>query len=308
MISPTGRRQTLAAVRPNVGIAIAYRAKLDALIENMHRSLMWWIGACYRRNEPEIAKLALDAIERLGEDAGVAVKNLPILSVEDGPDAPRHGAVIASDASPAKVLNSVFDRLRRRWLSRFDDLAPDMARRFATQAKDRSDAALRESLRRAGMTVKFTMTRATNDAYQAVIAENVGLIRSIAEQHLTQVQGEVMRSVQAGRDLGALAQTIERQYGVTRRRAALIARDQNNKATAVIQRVRQQELGIQEAVWLHSAGGKEPRPSHVKAGREREVYKIAEGWLDPHMGKRIWPGELINCRCVSRPVLPGTTN
>lgn len=303
MISPTGRRQILAPVRPNVGIGIAYRAKLDALIEDMHRSLMWWIGACYRRNEPEIAKLALDAIERM-EDFGPAPLP-PLLVDEDGPAAPRLGAVIASDASPAKVLDSVFDRLRRRWLGQFDDLAPDMARWFATQAKDRSDAALRGSLRRAGMTVKFTMTRATNDAYQAVIAENVGLIRSVAEQHLTRVQGEVMRSVQAGRDLGTLAQTIEHQYGVTRRRAALIARDQNNKATAVIQRVRQQELGIQEAVWLHSAGGKEPRPSHVKAGREREVYKIADGWYDEAVGRSIWPGELINCRCVSRPILPG---
>jgi uncharacterized protein with gpF-like domain len=92
---------------------------------------------------------------------------------------------------------------------------------------------------------------------------------------------------------------------VTKRRAALISRDQNNKATAVITRVRQQELGVAEAIWVHSTAGKTPRPTHVKAGRERVRYAIAEGWYDPHEKKNVWPGELINCRCVSRAVIPG---
>jgi uncharacterized protein with gpF-like domain len=268
LISPTGKPIALAPTRANVGIEYEYRRKLDALIDEMNHSVLYWIGFHYDANEPEIAKLA-------------------------------------RDASPARTLLDALRELRSRWERRFSDLAGDLARWFAINVKDRSDTSLRASLRRAGFTVRFQTTRAVNDALRATIGENVSLIKSIPSEYLTQVEGHVMRSVQMGRDLGALARTIEYEYGVTRRRAALISRDQNNKATAVVTRVRQQELGITEAVWVHSHAGKVPRPSHVKAGRDRIRYAIATGWFDPDEGEYVWPGTLINCRCVARPIIPG---
>ncbi|KYF05143.1 phage head morphogenesis protein, partial [Salmonella enterica subsp. enterica serovar Typhimurium] len=76
------------------------------------------------------------------------------------------------------------------------------------------------------------------------ITENVNLIRSIPQQHLTQVETLVMQSVGRGRDLKTLTDELEKRYGITRRRAALIARDQNNKATSVMQSARQRSVGI----------------------------------------------------------------
>jgi SPP1 gp7 family putative phage head morphogenesis protein len=266
--SPTGKPLYLPPVRANAGLRVAYNARLEALVEEMNHSLLYWIGAAWKKNEPEVARLALDA-------------------------------------SPARNLLDVIRRLAARWQKRFDELAPDLARWFAVSAQQRSDAALKASLRKAGFTVRFKMSRATNDALQASIGENVGLIKSIPSEYLTQVQGAVMRSVQQGRNLGELAAELENHYGVTRRRAALISRDQNNKLTAVISRTRQQELGITQARWVHSTAGKVPRPSHLKASRERVVFSLADGWYDPDEGKRIWPGELINCRCTAAPIIPG---
>ncbi len=195
-------------------------------------------------------------------------------------------------------------KLTRHWTRRFDDLSANLAKYFATAAADRVDGALAQMLKDAGFAVEWKLTPAANEVMQATIGEQVGLIRSIAQQHLTAVEGLVMRSVTTGGDLKQLTDDLQHQFGVTRRRAALIARDQNNKATATITRVRQQELGITHAVWVHSHGGKEPRPSHLKAGKEGVVYEIAEGWLDPDVGERIWPGTLINCRCVCKPIMP----
>ncbi|MNL73442.1 Phage Mu protein F like protein [compost metagenome] len=94
---------------------------------------------------------------------------------------------------------------------------------------------------------------------------------------------------------------MEKRYAVTKRRAALIARDQNNKATAAITRVRQQGLGIKQAKWMHSRGGKKPRQSHVEANGQ--LYDVDKGmYID---GAWIRPGELINCRCVAQSVIPG---
>lgn len=302
MISPSGRERVLAPVRPNAGIESEYRRRIDALIDEMNHSLLYWIGAAWKKNEPEIAKLARD--ENFGDDLNV--RSDPGVSSLSSVAACPNAATIffAEDASPARSLLDVVHRLVTHWQGRFDELAPNLARWFAISAKDRSDTALRGILKRSGLAVKFHTTRAVNDALQATIGENVGLIKSIASQHLTQIEGAVMRSVQRGADLGFLAEELEHQYGVTKRRAALIARDQNAKATAVVARVRQQELGITEAVWMHSAGGREPRPTHVRAGREHQRFEVNKGWYDPREKRYIWPGELINCRCVSRPVLP----
>lgn len=257
------RRRTINPVRPSAAIEETYRRRLDALLEEMHRSLVYWLTSHYRANEPEIAKLA-------------------------------------ADDSPAVNLRNAFRRLARRWTRRFDDLASDLAKYFATQTAQRSTAALASMLKRGGMSVKFRMSRPVNDAVQASIAENVGLIKSIAQQHLTAVEGHVMRSVQVGRDLGTLTEALHDQFGVTKRRAAFIAQSQNNKMTAVITRTRQIEAGIHECQWLHSGGGRVPRPSHVKAGRDKVRYDPRVGWFDPHEKKYIFPGELINC-------FPGST-
>jgi SPP1 gp7 family putative phage head morphogenesis protein len=210
-------------------------------------------------------------------------------------------APVALDESPAAAMRAAMRKMSRRWQRNFDKGADKLANWFAQKNKDYADVALKGILKDAGFTVEFRMTAPLNDAYQAVIGEQVGLIRSIASQHLTQVEGMVMRSVQQGRDLGTLSNQLQKQFGVTKRRAALIARDQNNKATATITKTRQLELGITQAKWRHSSAGKEPRPSHVHA--DGELYDIAKGmYLD---GVWTWPGVEINCRCTSAPQILG---
>jgi uncharacterized protein with gpF-like domain len=253
----------LRPVHPNVGIRIAYQKALHALIEDMNTSVTHWITASYRANEP----------------------------------------VMAQDALPAAALREAMRKLAARWLHRFEEAAPKLAEYFATQASRRSDAALRSVLRRGGFSVPFKMTRGMRDVLAATIGANVALIKSIPEQYLGEVEGAVMRSVQTGRDLASLTDEIESHYGVTRRRAAFIALDQNNKATSALQEARRAELGIDEAIWQHSGGGKHPRPKHVAASGDR--YKTGVGLPIGDKGQYVLPGTEINCRCVSRAVVKG---
>ena len=100
------------------------------------------------------------------------------------------------------------------------------------------------------------------------------------------------------------AKELQEHYGVTRRRAAFISLDQNNKATASFDRVRQIELGLR-ATWRHSRAGKEPRPTHV--AMDGKEYDPAKGMYDPDPKVRRWilPGELPRCRCFSRAIVKG---
>lgn len=210
-------------------------------------------------------------------------------------------AGIAQDESPAVALRKAARRLHKKWSSKFDALSEDLAREFTEKTLSSTDKSVQKKLSEAGFTVPFKMTDEMRDAYQATIGENVGLIRSIPEQYLTQVETMTMQSVTSGRDLGALTEKIEQQYGVTHRRAALIARDQNNKATSDMVAARQRSIGAKEGIWRHSHGGKTQRPEHVKADGER--FDLSKGLLIK--GKYVMPGKEINCKCGWEMVLPG---
>jgi len=303
--------KVLPPVHPNVGIYSLYRKKLRALIEEMSRSYEHWMHAAYKANEPAISQAA-DSIRR-----SWAVEQVDVVITK--PARPPPGATdfsyveetetrktwLAMDESPAKELEKELRRLGVQWRKKFETAAPALAAWFAKSASRRSDAALRQILKDAGISVEFQMTRAMRDILNATVAGNVAMIRSIPEQYHAQVQDLVMRSVQTGRDLGTLAKELQARYGVTERRAALIAFTQNQMATSAMQRARQTELGIDEAIWLHSHAGKTVRPTHLANDGKR--YKISEGFFDPDpkVRRRIWPGELIRCRCVAKPIVRG---
>lgn len=111
-----------------------------------------------------------------------------------------------------------------------------------------------------------------------------------------------MRGFATGRDLSYITDELVKQTGICRRRAATISRDQSNKLSAVVTQARRVELGLFEAEWVHSHGGKTPRASHVKAGKDRLRFDVREGALID--GEHILPGILVNCRCVSKTILP----
>lgn len=84
----------------------------------------------------------------------------------------------------------------------------------------------------------------------AFTAENVGLIQSIPQQSLQQVQQVVLRGLAAGDRAEDLADSIQERFDVSESRAALIARDQTLKFFADLNRTRQQDLGITHFVWV----------------------------------------------------------
>ena len=256
-----GKAVTLKPVRPNVGVEVAYQRALLDLVDDMNKSVLYWISATYRANPP----------------------------------------AMAMDATPSEALRKTMRKLARRWIKQFDDAATKIANAFATQAQAQAERTMAKVLKDAGFSVPFKPTAAMKDAFDSVLVENVALIRSIPSQQFTAIEGAVMRSVQAGRDLKTLREELLALGAKSKSRAALIARDQNNKATAVITKARRLSLGLTKAKWRHSRGGVHPRKSHVEA--DGTIYDVTVGCLID--GEYIMPGEKINCRCTSSVVIPG---
>ena len=261
--------KTLAPVHPNKGIEKEYARRLEALVDAMHKSVMWYVEQAYKGSEVH-TQLAMD------------------------------------DSSSVK-LDRVIKRLAKYWHKRYTEAAKELAKYFAHTTKQQTDNTLQYILQDSGFSVNFVLTPAINDVLQSTIRENVSLITKMSDQHLKDVEGIVMRSVQMGGDAGYVKKMLMEKYGMTRRRARLIALDQNSKAVAAIVRVRQHEVGIKKAQWLHSHAGKKPRPTHV--AMSMKTYDVVKGMWDKDAhgkGKGDWvhPGELINCRCVSLSIVP----
>lgn len=230
---------------------------------------------------------------------------LALLELHPGVRETLQRTTLAVDADPmnAKRLQRALDKWGNQWIERFDLMATSLSLDFAQRNKNATEVAMSSAFNKAGFTVAFKPTKSITAAYKAVAAEQVGLIKSIAQKFHTDIQTQVWESVKRGGDLKTLSKNIEKTYGVTRRRAALIARDQNVKAKATMEAVRHQELGIKQGIWLHSHGGKVPRPAHVKMNNK--LYDLSKGMWDEDEQKWVQPGELINCGCTMRPYIPG---
>ena len=203
-------------------------------------------------------------------------------------------------------MNDIADRLidlRERWVTTFSDAAVTIAPRFVNAVDSTATKSLKRSIGEKDLPkVKFTMTPEMKQAVDGIVAENVNLIKSIPEKYFTQVQTITLQSITRGRDLQYMTEELQKQFGVTRRRAERIAIDQNNKATAELAKVRQQSLGITKGIWIHSGGGSHPRPKHVKANGQE--FDLDKGLPVGDNGEYVLPGQEINCGCSWKPVLP----
>lgn len=134
----------------------------------------------------------------------------------------------------------------------------------------------------------------------AFVRENVALIQSIDTRYHTEVERLVMDAIRTGRRVEGLREDLRARYGVSRSRAALIARDQVGKVVGQMTRKRQQNAGVEQAKWSTSRDER-VRKTHREV--EGEVYDLdGEGLLVG--GKYLFPGQDYQCRCSSIPVIP----
>lgn len=218
------------------------------------------------------------------------------------PHAEEYFAQDASVSSQARILTNA---IAKKFDQIFAFRAKPLAESTVREADKNSSTALHSSLKdlSGGLSFKTTvLTGELEDVISASVTENVGLIKSIASQYLGSVQGAVMRSITTGNGLQDLVPFLNKQEGITLRRARIIAQDQTRKAYANISKIRMQKLGLKQFEWLHSSGGAEPRKLHIELSGKIFDFDNPPV-IDLKSGERGFPAQLPNCRCRYRPVI-----
>lgn len=270
LVSPTGKPIVVRPTFGNVGVEYWYRDQLNKVL---------------RRSADDLTH-ALELVWR------------------DAPPTIGFAHALAADApSPTLTVQRIMTAWGKRWTARFDKLSLDLSTAFTSKAFRVTEVSMKQAFKAAGFTIEFRPSKRVLEGYRAVVAENVNLIKSVPAQYLKDIQTKVWQSVITGSDMEKLASGIREVYGVSERRAATIARDQTNKAKAVIENTRYKELGLTRARWQHSSAGRVPRPTHV--AMNGKTYDLNKGMYDKDEGEWVFPGQLINCRCTSSPIIPG---
>ena len=129
----------------------------------------------------------------------------------------------------------------------------------------------------------------------AFVERNVALIKNIPDQSLARVETVIRTQIERGASAKEITALVQKELGIAKNRAKLIARDQTNKFMGKITELRQQSLGITEYTWSTS-----------RDERVRELHRTKDGdtfsWDKPPADTG-HPGTEIQCRCVAIPVL-----
>jgi len=261
--------RTLRAVNANPGIRAVYRRALRSMVRAMKEDYEHRLSELYSVLEPRI----------VGD---------------------------AKWRSPLERMQEALDKLSDRWTAKFSSLADKVAPRIVKDVLSRTVKARNSSLRDAGISIplkdKDLEGRLADERVQVLVEANVALIKTIPAKLHGDVQQMVTDAMTFGWPHEKLTEKIAKTFGISERRAGVIARDQTLKATQSLAQALDRELGITEGVWIHVPGKKSSRPTHV--AMDGKKFTLSTGLWDSAVNRWVKPGELICCYCKYRAVVP----
>jgi len=217
----------------------------------------------------------------------------------------------ASIASTARIrLNKLLENVK----SLVNSKSETMVKRMLVGTDKTAKSTLSKSLKElsGGLYIKTDFeTAGTKEVITSSLNANVDLIKTISGSYTEQVRGAVNRSIQEGGGLETLIpemnKLLKKQAKQTLNKAKNVALDQTRKAYTAINKSRMESVGVTKFEWVHSGGGREPRPHHKTPfpnGLNHGIFDINDPpVIDKKTGEVGLPGQAINCKCFMKPVI-----
>lgn len=190
------------------------------------------------------------------------------------------------------------DRLRDFLADRVDSLATILRRIFGAE-ETRHRVAFSSAIKAATGGIDISPVLNATDVrphIDAAMLRSANLVRGITDQFAQRLAQDVMRAASQGTRAADLAKDLTANYEWGRKRAKLIARDQIAELNGQLNKVRQQQVGVEKYQWSTSLDE-----------RVRPTHQVLEGqtfsWSEPGPDDGNHPGMAINCRCVARAVI-----
>ena len=215
-------------------------------------------------------------------------------------DLPQNGSLVPQ-------LRILFNRLLEKYEPIFTIFAKKATARMIDESLKHSNSAIKMSLKEIGKDLAVNpdfMDDRLKEITQASVIEATGLIKTLPQKHIGDVQKVLMHSISTnGKGFAELKPFLQKLYKGNERKAELVALDQTRKVYHSIQAHKLQKMGVKTFKWLHSGGGREPRALHVKLSGQ--VFSFDDPpYIGDMYGEKVYglPGHLPNCACSMKPV------
>ena len=146
------------------------------------------------------------------------------------------------------------------------------------------------------------------------VSDNVDLIKTIPASSLDKMKEIVYTGYMEGESTTEIMKGMQKEYGISKNHARLIARDQMGKLNGAITKKQHQDAGIESYEWSTSRDERVRRGDKMAKGKIDPMgdnHQRLEGkifpWNNPPLvdrkrGRRCHPGEDYQCRCCAIPV------
>lgn len=280
MLTPEKKRayRRTGTANPDLALELEIRRKMQASVEDMMRDILDEIG---KRYPQELKKVTGKSVSNVTK---VAVKNV-------------------SDGFPSWFIVQIMKSIRAKWYKTFDKQARELSIGMGKKVYARTDTQVVKKLEAYGFTVKRNQTPQQRELLKQIVEENVKAWHSLPLFAAAHAQAVILTAYQKGRDMEYLTKRINEMTTLSKKKAALVARDQLNRATQKMAIANMKGYGIRKAKWIHVPGFRSSRRTHLKM--DGQEFDISVGLYDSDVGRNVKPGELIYCNCRASPIVPG---
>lgn len=204
------------------------------------------------------------------------------------------------------AADSRFSKIKGSVLSVLDSIDIDVTDNISSipdtyiDTIDQMESDFQKSVKSVTIAPKLTM-----EARNIIASEwgyNLDLyIKSWMDENIRKLRKDIEQNVFEGRRAESMVKHIQKNYGVSRRKAEFLARQETSLLMSKFREERYKDLGVSKYRWSTS-----------KDERVRDDHKVLNGkmfaWdsppvVDRRTGRRAHAGEDFGCRCLAIPVL-----
>lgn len=196
---------------------------------------------------------------------------------------------------------ALFNKRLRGKLSR--EQIEKLVRRSLKAADSYSRREFNQKLKSFGLDLTKGKEGKQFSSYMATaVEENVLLVKNLLEEQSKRLQSTILRGMREGIPSTRLARGLQHDLGISKRRAALIARTETHKVTQQLADYRAQEIGLTRGRWRAVMDN---RTSDQHARFNGKEFDLKKGLWDPKTRTYNWPGRRPNCRCWTEYLISG---
>lgn len=227
------------------------------------------------------------------------VKQLHVSTVEKFTDAPQTGnwatAFVKLDSQARRDIRKNFpkDRINKEVSRILNALNRVNQTSFYKTVDDAIGVDVGSMIKQEGL----------SPSINALVIESQRWVNKELDDTLAYLGNNALRIMAGGASYDDLLSGVREEGAKRTTKSRLLARNQLSSFNGLSTKIRQQKVGIEQAVWSTS---KDERVRDAHAWRDGKTYDLDEGLYSSKDGKWLYPGTDYLCRCTGRPIIPMT--